>query len=219
MVDHSQGDTPSAVLKIDSANWRLIEKTYGASLTPKVRAEIVRATEAFLFFENFERTGEPLAKVKVILEAHDKAATRFFNELFASPSALSDAGFYAHHLIDNNFKASRLESDAAGLDVFLDFLRAFHIACNASIKQLNDPSVGEGNAWNSWISRLAEILAKAKSAHDDRGSDNQLVSFVWELQKCVPAECRRNQAALNEALLEAGPKHQKPTYSKSAFDQ
>ena len=60
----------------------------------------------FFFFESFEHAPEPLAKVKVILEAHDKAATRFFNELFASPFAGSDTGVYAHHLIQKNFKES-----------------------------------------------------------------------------------------------------------------
>ena len=85
MAKHSQGDTPDPAFNIDSANWRRIEKAYGASLPPSVRDSIVRATEAFLFLQSFERTAEPLAKVKVILEAHDKAATRFFNELFGGP--------------------------------------------------------------------------------------------------------------------------------------
>lgn len=83
------GHDPS--INIDSDKWRQIEKAYDSSLLPNVRADIVRATAEFLFLESFERTVEPLAKVKVILEAHDKAATRFFNELFASPSAGSDA--------------------------------------------------------------------------------------------------------------------------------
>jgi len=159
------GDSRDPALKIDSAEWRQIEEAYGVPLPPKVRADIVRATEAFLFFESFERTTEPLAKVKVILEAHDKAATRFFNELFASPFAASDAGVYVNHLIEKNFKASQISSDA-GLDALLNLLRAFHIACNTSIKQLNEPSPSstfrKGNAWANWISRLTEILSDAE---------------------------------------------------------
>ena len=104
MAKHSQGNITDAPFEIDNANWRLIEEAYGASLPPNVRADIVRATEVFFFSENFARTGEPTATVKVILEAHDKAATRFFNELFGSPSSFSDAGVYAHSLIDSNFK-------------------------------------------------------------------------------------------------------------------
>jgi len=184
-------------LTIGSASWRLIEKAYGTPLPAKLREEIVGATEAFLFFEGFERTGESPAKVKVILEAHDKAATRFFNELFGGPASFSDAGIYAHYLIDNNFGRAKSGSEKVGLDAFLDFLRAFHIACNSAIKQLSDPSTGQsGDAWNSWISRLSEILE----------TDKSLASFVWELQQCLPPECRRDLAVLKEALCKPRPK-------------
>lgn len=143
MAEHSpEGkfgfDTP--LFNVDAVQWRRIEKAYGSSLPPGVRAAIVRATDAYIFLQSFEQTSEGLAKAKVILEAHDKAATRFFNELFAGSSAISDAGVYAHYLIESNFKTSELKGQARGLDVFLNLLRAFHVACNASIKQLNDPS-------------------------------------------------------------------------------
>jgi hypothetical protein len=86
---------PAPLFEIDAAKWRLIEEAYGAPLQSDIRADIVRATEVFLLSENFGRTGEAIAKVKVILEAHDKAAKRFFNELFGGASSLSDAGVYA----------------------------------------------------------------------------------------------------------------------------
>ena len=159
MAKHSENNTPDALFEIDAANWRLIEEAYGASLQPNIRADILRATEVFLFSQNFERTDEAIAKVKVILEAHDKAATRFFNELFGGASSLSDAEVYAHHLIDNNLKPARLRSDKADFDVFLDFLRAFHIACNTAIKQLTDPSSDRRvSPWKIWLNGLAEIV-------------------------------------------------------------
>jgi hypothetical protein len=71
MAKHSENNTPDALFEIDAANWRLIEEAYGASLQPNIRADIIRATEVFLFSQNFERTDEAIAKVKVILEAHD----------------------------------------------------------------------------------------------------------------------------------------------------
>jgi len=212
------GDTRDPALNIDSAKWRQIEKAYGLPLPPNVRAEIVRATQAFLFFESFERTAEPLAKVKVILEAHEKAATRFFNELFASPFAGSDAGVYAHHLIEKNFKASQLSSDNAGLDTLLNLIRAFHIACNASIKQLNEASVSSNfrkdNPWTNWISRLTEIFSGVKlpvAVRKDIGNksrsdkDSPFTLLVWELQSCLPSECRRHTrsvTALSDAISE-----------------
>jgi hypothetical protein len=219
MAKHSQRDTPDPTLKIDGANWQRIEKAYGAPLPPDLRESIVRATEAFLFLQSFERSAEPLAKVKVILEAHDKAATRFFHELFGGPSAVSDAGVYAHYLIENNFKASQLAAGTTGLDAFLNLLRAFHIACNSAIKQLNGPSlspaVQRGDAWKTWISQLRPILSEGKLPvavrKDDSNKSNgakqsSFVPFVWELQKCLPTECRhaaQSEPALADALRKA----------------
>ena len=156
----------SGTIVITSAQWGRIEGACGFSFSPLLQADIVRASEAYLLAERFGRTGDFLAKVKVILESHDKAATRFFKELFADHSAVSDAGVYAHYLIENNFKASQLGKDAPGLDAFLNLLRAFHIACNTSIKQLNDASSSSvarnEDAWAMWVSRLAEILKETK---------------------------------------------------------
>ena len=206
----------SGTIVITSAQWGRIEGACGFSFSPLLQADIVRASEAYLLAERFGRTGDFLAKVKVILESHDKAATRFFKELFADHSAVSDAGVYAHYLIENNFKASQLGKDAPGLDAFLNLLRAFHIACNTSIKQLNDASSSSvarnEDAWAMWISRLAEILKETKwpvSDSKDSGDKGKtpkpsvFVMFVWELQKCLPTECRRHtesEVALSDAL-------------------
>ena len=137
MAKHSSkgpfGSGEKPIVDIDDDRWEQIEHAYGSSLSPPIRARIIRAIESYLFLHSFERTPERLAKVKVVLESHDKAASRFFNELFTGPSVTSDAGAYAHHLIENNFKSSQTE---LGLDGLLDVLRAFHIACNVSIKQL-----------------------------------------------------------------------------------
>jgi hypothetical protein len=72
------GLSDAPAVNVDAVQWRRIEKAYGSSLPPSVRAQIVRATEAYVFLQSFEQTSEGLAKAKVILEAHDKAATRFF---------------------------------------------------------------------------------------------------------------------------------------------
>jgi hypothetical protein len=214
MAKQSENNTPDGLFEIDAANWRLIEEAYGASLQPNIRADILRATEVFLFSQNFERTDEAIAKVKVILEAHDKAAMRFFNELFGAASSLSDAEVYAHHLIDNNLKPARLRSDKADLDVFLDFLRAFHIACNTAIKQLTDPSSDRrGNPRKIWLNRLAEIVEEKSLRGEGSGEsnvDHPFVQFVRELQKCLPSECQLDQAAIAEAVLEARSKPRNP---------
>ncbi len=39
-------------------------KAYGLSLPPNVRADVVRVTQAFIFFESFERKGRALSEGK-----------------------------------------------------------------------------------------------------------------------------------------------------------
>jgi hypothetical protein len=198
MAELSQGNTP--LIKIDSATWQLIEKAFGASLLPNLRADAVRATEAFLFSEKFERKSESIAKAKIILEAHDKAATRFFNELFGGPASLTDAATYAHYLIDNNFKRTRTGHEKTNLDEFLDFLRAFHIACNTAIKQLNDLSTEK--SWKIWLHRLDEIVAKnspPKQCGGDAEADHPFVQFILALQEFLPPHCQRDRTAIRRA--------------------
>jgi hypothetical protein len=94
--------------------------------------------------------------------------------------------------------------------VFLNLLRAFHVACNVSIKQLNDPSSQAfkvSNAWTVWIDRLAEILSKVELPVSARKGAKQLpfISLVWELQARLPIEYRRHaqsQVTLADALSE-----------------
>jgi hypothetical protein len=211
------GDTIDPLIDLDNAAWQRIETSCGWSLGPSVRSDVARATEEFLLFESLERTAQPLAAVKVTLEAYDKAAGRFFHALFTDPSGSSDANLYAHHLIEKNFKESRLASETASFDALLNLLRAFHIACNVSLKQLNDHLVSgfkSGSAWRVWVSRLTEIMDKTQlpsSLRKDVGSksksDSQspFVRLVSELQKCLPKESQRHthsEAALADAISE-----------------
>jgi hypothetical protein len=212
------GDTGDPVINVDDAAWQRIEMSCGWSLAPDMRSDLVRATEEFLLFESLERTAQPLAAVKVTLEAYDKAAGRFFHALFTDPSGPSDSSVYAHHLIESNFKESRLINETVSFDALLNLLRAFHIACNVSLRQLNDHSVSafkSGNGWRLWVWRLTKIVDKAglsSSVRKDVGSKSKedrqspFVRFVWELQQCLPEECRRHihsMGALADAISEA----------------
>ncbi len=185
------------LLDVDDDRWRQIENACGVSLSHSERAGIVRATEALLALHVFEERPTMLARVRIILEAHDKAASRFFNELFTGPSVTSDAGTYAHYLIESNFKSSQTSVDELGLDGLLDTLRAFHIACNASIKQLSDPSsssLRKAEAWKIWINRLAEVSPHIEGSH--------FASLVREMQTWLPPNYRHDEA-LAEDICDA----------------
>lgn len=194
---------------INGAQWKQIEKAYGMPIPKDVRVEILRATHEFRLLETLERTTKPLAEVKVILEAYDKAADRFFHALFTDPSGSSDAGFYAHHLIENNFKDSRL-GQVAVFDTVLRLLRAFHVACNVSLKQLSDfcnTSSTSWNAWQRWVCRLTEIVRtaglpwKVSKETGETAKPSDFVILVHELQVCFSIECPQPARSTKELAI------------------
>ena len=199
MVQHSpkvpfvSGDARDLVIEVDHAAWQQIEKACGWSIPTDVRSKTVRVTQDFLLFERFERTAEPFAAVKVTLKAYDKAAGRFFHALFTEPSGSPEAGIFA------NFKKSPIVGDAM-FDALLTLLKDFHLACNLSLKQLNNPLLaasGDSNAWRLWVWRLTKLIEKAglltsvrKSAESEDPSS--FVRFVGALQEYLPHACRRH---------------------------
>src|SRR5690348_621671 len=94
----------SQVVQLDGDTWQRIETACRWSLDSSVRSDVVRATKAFLLSESLERNAQAAAATRVILEAYDKAASRFFHTVFTDPSGSSDAGIYAHDLIELNFE-------------------------------------------------------------------------------------------------------------------
>ncbi len=212
-VPFVSGDARDLVIEVDHAAWQQIEKACGWSIPTDVRSKTVRVTQDFLLFERFERTAEPFAAVKVTLEAYDKAAGRFFHALFTEPSGSPEAGIFAHHLIEANFKKSPIVGDAM-FDALLTLLKDFHLACNLSLKQLNNPLLaasGDSNAWRLWVWRLTKLIEKAglltsvrKSA--ESGDPSSFVRFVGALQEYLPHACRRHtnsEKVFADAIKEA----------------
>jgi hypothetical protein len=219
VVQHSptfpcvSGEVRDPIIEVDHAAWQQIEKACGWSIPTDLRSTTVRVTQHFLLFDAFERTAKPFAAAKVTLEAYDKAAGRFFHALFTEPSGSPEAGMFAHHLIEANFKKSLIAGDAAVFDALLTLLKDFHLACNLSLKQLNDPLLaasGDSNAWRSWVWRLTKLIEKAglpasvgKSAESEKPSS--FLRFVGALQEYLPQPCRRHtdsEKALANAIRE-----------------
>jgi hypothetical protein len=91
-------------LKFTDAEWQGMEAACGWALSKTLRDNILRVTQEFLRLEFYQQTGGNVAKVKVVLESYDKAASRFFNAIFADPPAQSAASIHAHDLIEVNSK-------------------------------------------------------------------------------------------------------------------
>ena len=211
------GDGPDRILSLDHDDWLRIERACGWTLASGTRIEIVHATEMFLAFESLERNNQSLAAVKITLESYDAAVGRFFRALFADTSGTSDAEVCAQHLIEQNF---RPVGQPEPFDKLLTLLQSFHLACNTSLRKLNDlkgSTFNKGNAWGLWIWHLTKIIDAAEfspAVRKDVGSsksDTQspFVGFVWELQACLPEECRlhtHSQGALADAVSSARSK-------------
>jgi hypothetical protein len=222
----SSGETP--VVKFDDSDWQRIEAACGWTLSTGLRKDIGRVTEEFLTVEGSERTAATPADVKVVLEAYDKAASRFFSAVFADPSGLSDAGVFAQHLIERNSREVG-KGSANIFESMLALLRAFHIACNASLKRLNDPQNSPfkpGSAWRLWVSRLTELIEAAELRSSVRNAGNKsktdaqsaFARFVWYLQLLLPEECRRHtasEAACADAIRDVQAKEARKSLSEN----
>ena len=199
-------------LKFTDAEWQGIEAACGWALSKTLRDKILQVTQEFLSLETYQQTGGNVVDVKVVLESYDKAASRFFNAIFADPSGQSAASIHAHDLIELNFK----KGGGNLFDQMLALLRAFHITCNSALKELREiqiSSPGTDNAWRLWIRWLSELINEtelsssgskdfgAKSKSDDQSA---FTEFVWELQRRLPAEVRRHSASKEECAASIG---------------
>jgi len=182
-------------LQFNDAEWRGIEAACGWTLSKSLRDHILQVTQEFLTLQTLQRGNG--ADVKVVLESYDKAASRFFNAIFADPSGQSAVNIHAHDLIESNSK--RLgKSDESLFDGMLTLLRAFHIACNTALKELRELQTSpckSDKTWRLWIWRLTEVIDEAglpyflsKDLGGKSKSDEQWASFarlVWQLQRCL----------------------------------
>ena len=200
-------------LTINETDWQRIESKYGNPLPECVRKEVQEATLKFVEFEIFERTVEPTAKAQAIVNACKKAAMKFQDTLLDNAFGSSDASFYAQRLIEKNFHDTRLSNKAKLFDTLTGLLTSFDVACNLSLKELNDPSMPsfeKGEGWNLWIWQLTEIMQKAGLPHGvrkdtaKRKSDkpSHFVALARELQEFLPDGCQQTTHS-DDALANA----------------
>jgi len=196
-----RGEKPPRLFTID--DWDPIERAYGEPLSADVRKELVATTESFVVFKEWEQ-GERLTDVQAKINACKKRASEFHRALRSLDS--SSASLF----IAKNFNNPQ---QYVALQVFLP---SFNDACDAALKKLLEyPAAKEGDAWDSWVRRLAQIMRAAglpctvrKDAGNKSKSDRQspFALLVWELQSCLSPECRRHvqsKGALADAVSDA----------------
>jgi hypothetical protein len=194
-------ETPD--IQLSDADWQRIETACGWTLSASLGDNILRVTQEFLALESSERTATSLADVKIVLEAYDKAAGRFFNAIFADPSEQSAASIHAHSLIELHSKKLRKGKENL-FDAMLTLLRTFHIASNTAMRELRElqrSSSDSGDAWRLWIWRLTDLIGAARlpaSVVGGKGESHEpsaFVCFVWQLQRCLAEEVRHHTAS------------------------
>lgn len=200
---------------IGEADWRRIQETYGHALSDDVREAIVAATETFLYWEVFERTAEPVANAKLIVEALKNGAKDFQQTLLAHAFKSSDAGTFAGHLIKRNFHDPRAGNKDRLFETLGGVLTSFNTACTNAARELSDPALpshNEGDAWVNWVWRLTQIMDNVSlpvGVSKDGERISPFVRLVWELQDCLPVDSRRHmhsEAALTDATSKARKK-------------
>lgn len=226
----SAGGEPD--LTFSEADWQRIEQAYREPLSADVRSSVVEATQKFVYWEGFERKAEPVAKAQEFIAAYKRAAMGLQQAM--STGGSSDARTSARYLVMKHFQDPRL-SDKAGSSYVGRFhtltgvLTSFQSACIIALRELEPPpstrgllgdlgalpSFRDGEGWALWIRRLTEIAddnalphGVRKDAGNKSRSDKQspFTLFVWELQKCLPKECKcptQSKSALAKAIGKA----------------
>ena len=225
-------------LTIREADWRRIEKAYGAALSADVRAAVIEATRKFVYWESFERKAEPVAKAQELIESYKKAAMGLHR---AMQTGSSDASAVARLLVTKHFQDARL-SDKDGNSYVPRFyalsgvLNSFQLACVRALRELDPPPsiraiLGdfgspapfvEGESWRLWVLRLTDIMKEhglkwaVRKDTDKSDQQSQFVALVCALQKCLPAECKLPYApsAVPTAIGQA--RRKPPSLSASA---
>jgi hypothetical protein len=193
-------------------DWQRIERAYGHRLSADVRSACVRATTTFVLFEKSERTGSPVADLRTTIRTCKKRASEFQKAL---PSLETCEGSYAQLFVSESMKDPTLKKRP--FEIMHGILASFDAACNVALAELSEyPSfTKQGDAWNSWLRKLNKILEThglpsgvRKDAGNKSKTDKQspFTLLVWELQSCLPVECRRpahSKGALATAMIRA----------------
>ncbi len=199
-ISWGEGADPDLTAITD--NWQRIEEAYNTSLSSGVRKEILDATSKFVLFEAAERTAEPRKNSAKWIEDCKKANEAFGRALTAGDS---DADRFAQYLVKKNFA----EGESAFSEL-VSHLPNLNAACDFALKELSDPSMPsfrKGRAWGRWIRELTKVSRNNSlpfGVSKDEGRKSRFIDLVWELQKHVPAECRRHmqsKPALAKGIL------------------
>ncbi len=203
-------------LSISNDDWQRIESAYGHAVPTNARERIHEALLEFLRFVESEQVAHPVSEARKRVERVKKAATEFKTAIFEQDVGL-DARTYANHLIKLHFRDARIRNSRDGLRTVAKLMTSVIVACNRALQDLKHPGnwgPKRGDTWEKLVRDLTAVLKRHRLPTEVRkdsdktktGKPSPLVSFMRELQSCLPPEHRRaehSEIALADAIYRA----------------
>ena len=194
----SAGSSPG-LKKIFDAEWTRIETAYGRSLPNKLRRKILKITQEYLKEATFERTAPNASQAKDRVKSIKNAVEKLREAVLRRPSNVArEADFYVRQLI---CKHARFPFQH-GRDGLQNLALRVSKACNlamAELEGLEEGTFRKGDEWDGWIRYLTSLMQERnlpiearKDTDKQKQGPSPFVAFIWELQKCIPAEYRRS---------------------------
>jgi hypothetical protein len=214
-------------LKLSKNDWQRIETAYGHSIAAPVRRRIAVATREYLDWAEFEQNAETRAESTERVYAVKKAARAFRQTIFVCPPNIGrQADYHARWLISAHMGLT-FEGRNGLQNLALKLERDISRGCEqalAELKRRKDSGFRHGETWELWVRKLITILSKDKLPTQVRKDTDKtraakpsaFVSFVRELQACLPEQYRRSHAlrpdfeaniALSTAIVRSRSSH------------
>ena len=200
------------VITIDDTGWERIEKTYGHSIAPNVRNELLDVTNQYLYWVAFEHNAPPRRDAVERAKELKKAAAKFGERLSHSDRKINQkSAKYAKFVIAENFDDVRLIGRDR-FDSLAGVISSFFVACNLAIRKLespDQPGFRDGEDWGLWILRLTDVMKshdlpwRVRKDVDKSDSVSPFVCLVWELQQHIPYRRHATEGALSKGITSA----------------
>jgi hypothetical protein len=186
-------------LTITDADWKQIEDAYGRRLDAELRDQINRATWVFLALAPSELAAEPAANARRKIELIEAAAAKLRDAILETPNPIrSQAATYAHHLIDQNLRDTRINGKLQTIgSAMVSVVQACQMA-RSKLHNSNWRSGRKGGTWRHWILELSSILSdkklpiKARKDSDKTDASSPFVALVDKLQSLLPKAYRQS---------------------------
>jgi hypothetical protein len=191
-------------LRMSKADWVRIEAAYGHLLAAPLRRNIRAATRDYLDWVEFEPKAATMSETTARVRTIRKAAGKFREAIFRCPPKVGrEADYYATSLICKHM-GLRFKGRDGLQNLALQVERDIANGCERALAELRKESgLREGETWQWWTRTLTSILSKSQLPIQVRkdtdkakvGRPSAFVSFMRELQACIPQAYRRSQPA------------------------